>query len=114
MHLTTSAISKSRKKILQPKDLPVVNPKDEPTSLMSIIFKVRSKPAEELSTYKVVMCPHCGNIQVTRGEKSMRCRRCGRASVFRKKGKWAVKLVDFPSFELAQIYAKRWAEKERK
>lgn len=86
----------------------------EPTTIMSLVFN-KGKPAisrttiEELLPYKAVMCPRCGTIQVTEGEKSFRCRRCEKTSTFRKRGGWNVRLYDFVSFQEAGIFAKKWA-----
>ncbi|MCK4492005.1 MAG: hypothetical protein KAU03_05235 [Candidatus Altiarchaeales archaeon] len=87
---------------------------DEPSTIMSLVFN-KEKPAisndtlKELLPYKAVMCPHCGTIHVTKGEKCFRCRRCEKTSSFRKRGQWNVRLHDFISFQEAGIFAKKWA-----
>lgn len=103
------------------KEVPIVNPNDEPTTLMGLLVQgkkieqpTRSYLAERMFQYKTVMCPHCGRIQVTQGEEMFKCRNdgCKKTSQFRLKGQWHVKLYDFATSEEAHIFAKRWAESE--
>ncbi|MCX6695303.1 MAG: hypothetical protein NTU61_03310 [Candidatus Altiarchaeota archaeon] len=92
-----------------------VNPSDERTTLMSMAFD-STKPAKQVSQelyhYKTAMCPKCGWIQVTQAEKSLKCRRCNKISVFRSKGRWNVKVKSFPTHEMACTCAKEWSMEE--
>ncbi len=93
--------------------IPVINPDDESTTLMSLILQSKGgykKLSEGLYAYKTVMCPKCGKIQVTMAEECFRCRWCNKVSYYRKKGKWHVNFKDFPTHEMACIFAKRWSE----
>ncbi|ODS42200.1 MAG: hypothetical protein MSIBF_02365 [Candidatus Altiarchaeales archaeon IMC4] len=96
------------------KEIPVINPHDEPTTLMSLLCESKKPPKElsdDLFRYKVVMCPNCGIIQTTEGEESFRCRSCNKASRYRIKGDWHVKIADFPNPNAASAYAGEWAER---
>jgi len=63
---------------------------------------------KKLLPYKAVLCPFCGRIQITKGEKSFRCRLCGKTSSFRHDSKWNVKLKDFHEEKQAREYCKEW------
>lgn len=91
-------------------EVPVVNPRDEPTSIMGLVVDKPRKKTDlsELFRFKAVMCPHCGWVQVTEGKTRFKCRSCNRSSSYRKRGGWNVKLYDFPTGEKAMIYAKKW------
>lgn len=92
--------------------IPLINPNDEPTTLMGLALnsKEQNKIPESPYPYKAVMCPHCGRIQVTTGEVCFRCRICSKTSSYRRNGKPHVKFKDFPTHEMACIFAKRWSE----
>lgn len=59
--------------------------------------------------YKVCICPECGNIQLTSGEK-LKCVFCKKVREFRVKGMWHVKLRDFDSLHEANIFMKALQE----
>ncbi len=92
----------------------VINPNDEPTTLMSLLCESK-RPIKELSDdlfrYKVVMCPNCRRIQMTEGEESFRCRSCNKASKYRINGDWHVRIADFQNPNAASAYAGEWAER---
>lgn len=115
-------------------NIPIINPNDEPTTLMGLALNSKghkknfakskifvpnqklivsnsgNKIPESPYPYKAVMCPHCGRIQVTTGEVCFRCRICSKTSSYRRNGKPHVKFKDFPTHEMACIFAKRWSE----
>ncbi|ODS42199.1 MAG: hypothetical protein MSIBF_02360 [Candidatus Altiarchaeales archaeon IMC4] len=96
------------------KEPPLVNPHDEPTTLMNLWCESK-KPIREISDdlfrYKVVMCPNCGRIQMTEGERGFRCRSCNKASKYRVKGKWHVKIYSFPTPGEATAFMDNWQNK---
>ena len=49
---------------------------------------------KELSKYLVVMCPHCGKLQITEARKSLTCRNesCGKQTQIRKGAGWGVRM----------------------
>lgn len=76
---------------MKPHVLPVINPNDERTTLMSLVLS-DSKSIHTLPQYKIPQCPNCGFIQVTQAKEKYNCNRCGLINPFRKDGMWNLNL----------------------
>lgn len=88
------------RKPMAPKNVPVVNPNDELTSLMSLALG-GGKPPKTLKKFKIVQCPNCGAVQVTQARKACECFYCGKRNPFRVKGMWNLNLWETDDWQEA-------------
>ncbi len=103
-------------------EIPVINPRDECTSLMGIVASQMDphfKPARKgpskpkikpvaITGWKVAQCPSCGWIQVLRSKFKLYCKRCGRSFNLRKSGRWNVKIRLFHAELEATVFCQEW------